>query len=109
MSGLGEFAAVRHGMIGRYADPNLTVPDRSPSAVPSKRYRGRKRAEKRGPLPPGTKRPAALIPWLEALTVTQGEGAGSALRLFPWERDWIAGLEATRRRTVGLSDRTGSR
>ena len=48
-------------------------------------------------------RPDSVVPRLETLTVTQGEGAGGPLRLFPWERDWIAGLEATRRRTMGLS------
>ena len=53
-------------------------------------------------------RPAALIPWLEALTLTQGEGAGGPLRLFPWETDWIAGLEAAKRRTVGLSIARGA-
>ena len=56
----------------------------------------------------GADRPAALIPWLETLTVTQGEGTGELLRLFPWERDWIAGLEAAKRRTVGLSIARGA-
>ena len=57
---------------------------------------------------PSTTRPAALIPWLEALTTSQGEGAGELLRLFPWERDWIAGLESAKRRTVGLSIARGA-
>ena len=52
---------------------------------------------------PAMERPDGVLPWLGSLTVTQGEGAGGALRLFPWERDWIAGLERSRRRSVGLS------
>ena len=87
--------------------PTLTVPDRSPEATRSARYRARKR-DARQTVAPATKRPAKLIPWLETLTVSQGEGAGRPLVLFPWERDWIAGLEATRRRTVGLSIARGA-
>ena len=71
-----------------------------------RRYRAQRRVEK----PPKVytdrhekTRPDSVVPWLETLTVTQGEGAGCPLRLFPWERDWIAALETAKRRTVGLS------
>ena len=76
-----------------------------------RRQRARKRpaAQAAAGVPdPGTTRPAALIPWLETLTVTQGEVTGELLRLFPWERDWIAGLESAKRRTVGLSIARGA-
>ena len=76
-----------------------------------RRQRARKRAARQAaatPADPGTTRPAELIPWLESLTVTQGEGTGELLRLFPWERDWIAGLESAKRRTVGLSIARGA-
>ena len=69
-----------------------------------RRKRARERAERlavtRSPAVP---RPDSVIPWLETLTVTQGEGVGEPLRLFPWERDWIAGFERSGRRSVGLS------
>ena len=72
------------------------------------RKRARDKAAKRTGTPAAVDRPAELIPWLETLTVTQGEGTGELLRLFPWERDWIAGLEAAKRRTVGLSIARGA-
>ena len=53
-------------------------------------------------------RPDSVVPWLETLTLTQGEGAGGPLRLFPWEREWIEGLERSGRRSVGLSIARGS-
>ena len=74
-------------------------------------YRAKRRAEKPPKVykeRPEKARPGSVIPWLEALTVTQGEGAGEPLRLFPWERDWIDGLEASKRRTVGLSIARGA-
>ena len=74
-------------------------------------YRAKRRAEKPPTVykeRPEKARPGSVIPWLEALTVTQGEGAGEPLRLFPWERDWIDGLEASKRRTVGLSVARGA-
>ena len=52
---------------------------------------------------PITQRPTDLIPWLETLTVTQGEGVGEPLVLFDWEREWIEGLEGDGRRTSGMS------
>ena len=64
-------------------------------------YRARKREEKAGSRRT-VERPDSVIRWLETLEVTRGEGAGGPLRLFPWETDWIAGLEAAKRRTVGL-------
>ena len=67
----------------------------------SRAYRARKREEKAGSRRT-VKRPDSVIRWLETLEVTRGEGAGGPLRLFPWETDWIAGLEAAKRRTVGL-------
>ena len=82
--------------------PTLKAKPKRDRAGYFRAYRARIRDEKRT-LPDEVKRPDELIPWLETLTVTQGEGAGDPLRLFPWEREWIAGLEATRRRTVGLS------
>ena len=66
------------------------------------RKRAAARAEKRAALPAAVDWPDSVIPWIETLEVTQGEGAGGPLRLIPWEADWIGGLEATRRRTVGL-------
>ena len=57
---------------------------------------------------PAMERPDGVLPWLGSLTVTQGEGAGGALRLFPWERDWIAGLERSRRRYRGAVGRPRS-
>ena len=69
-------------------------------------YRAKRRAEKPPKVykeRPEKARPGSVIPWLEALEVTQGEGAGSPLVMLPWERSWIDGLEATRRRTMGLS------
>ena len=74
-------------------------------------YRVKRRAEKPPKVykeRPEKARPGSVIPWLEALTITQGEGAGGPLRLFPWERDWIDGLEASKRRTVGLSVARGA-
>ena len=74
-------------------------------------YRAQRRAEKPPTVyaeRPEKTRPGSVIPWLEALTVTQGEGAGGPLRLFPWERSWIDGLEASKRRTVGLSIARGA-
>ena len=70
-------------------------------------YRARKREEKAGSRRT-VKRPDSVIRWLETLEVTRGEGAGGPLRLFPWETDWIAGLEAAKRRTVGLSIARGA-
>ena len=88
--------------------PTLAFSDpRAQSAARTARHRARKR-DARQTVAPATKRPRSLLPWLETLTVTQGEGAGRPLVLFPWERDWIAGLEATRRRTVGLSIARGA-
>ena len=34
---------------------------------------------------------ALLVRYLESLTVTQGEGAGHRLKLFPWERKFVRG------------------
>ena len=34
---------------------------------------------------------AQLIEYLGGLTITQGEGAGERIRLFPWERRFIRG------------------
>ena len=82
--------------------PTLNAKPKRNRAGYFRAYRARIRDEKRT-LPDEVKRPDELIPWLETLTLTQGEGAGGPLRLFPWETAWIAGLEATRRRTVGLS------
>ena len=76
-----------------------------------RRKRARDKAAKRAAtvLPDRpTDRPEELIPWLETLTTSQGEGAGELLRLFPWERDWIAGLETAKRRTAGLSIARGA-
>ena len=76
-----------------------------------RRKRARDKAAKRAAtvLPDRpTDRPEELIPWLETLTTSQGAGAGELLRLFPWERDWIAGLETAKRRTVGLSIARGA-
>ena len=79
-----------------------------------RRRRARQRAARAEKSPtvyaerPEKTRPGSVIPWLEALTVTQGEGAGGPLRLFPWERSWIDGLEASKRRTVGLSIARGA-
>ena len=82
--------------------PTLNAKPKRDRAGYFRAYRARIRDEKRT-LPDEVKRPDELIPWLETLTLTQGEGAGGPLRLFPWEREWIGGLEAKRRRTVGLS------
>ena len=69
-----------------------------------RRKRAREREARNASRTPAVHRPASVIPWLETLTVTQGEGAGNTLKLFPWERDWIASLEeAGGRRTRGLS------
>ena len=82
--------------------PTLNTKPKRDRAGYFRAYRARRRDEGRT-LPDEVKRPSELIPWLETLTLTQGEGAGDPLRLFPWEREWIGGLEAKRRRTVGLS------
>ena len=74
-------------------------------------YRAKRRAEKPPKVykeRPEKARPDSVIPWLETLEITQGEGAGGPLRLFPWERSWIDGLEASKRRTVGLSIARGA-
>ena len=74
-----------------------------------RRKRARERAERlAASRSPAVDRPGSVVPWLETLTITQGEGAGGPLRLFPWEVEWIEGLERTRRRTVGLSIARGA-
>ena len=74
-------------------------------------YRARMRAEK-GPKVYTDRhektRPDSVVPWLESLEISQGEGAGGPLRLFPWEREWIEALERSRRRTVALSIARGA-
>lgn len=40
------------------------------------------------------KRPS-LIPYLSGLTITQGEGVGERMKLYPWERRFLKGLMAT--------------
>ncbi|MDD9987225.1 MAG: hypothetical protein OXQ31_13190, partial [Spirochaetaceae bacterium] len=89
------------------AVPKLSKKPKRDRAAYMRAYRARKRAQGVATAPK-VKRPTRLIPWIESLTVTQGEGAGGSLRLFPWERDWIDGLETDRRRTNGLSIARGA-
>ena len=39
-------------------------------------------------------RPLSLRGYISRLSVTQGEGAGGSLRLFPWEKRFIKGAVA---------------
>ena len=41
------------------------------------------------------KKRLSLIPYLSGLTITQGEGVGERMKLYPWERRFLKGLMAT--------------
>ena len=59
-------------------------------------------------LPEAPTMPADLVSWCEALTVTQGEGEGGPLVLLPWERDYLARVEAAAGGELGLSIAAGA-
>ena len=52
--------------------------------------------------------PAGLPEWCADLAVTQGEGVGDRLRLWPWEVDVLRSLEALTGGELGLSVAAGS-
>ena len=85
--------------------PTLTVPDRSPVAVRSKRYRDRKRGVTRRP---GAQLPDDLSGWCATLAVTQGAGVGDLLQLWPWEVDLLDRLEALPGGELGLTVAAGA-
>ena len=72
--------------------PTLSISDpRAQSAARVARHRARKRGVTRSPAPV---LPADLAGWCSDLAVTQGEGVGDALTLWPWEVDVLRRIEA---------------
>lgn len=102
----------------RYRDRKRREREAAPEAKRARRRkqdRNRKRAERAAvkaasdaSLPPASAMPSDLVAWCEALTVTQGEGAGELLTLLEWEAAFLRSVEASAAGELGLSVPAGA-
>ena len=73
-----------------------------------RRKRARQRAAVAATRPAATVLPVGLAAWCSKLAVTQGEGVGDALTLWPWEIDLLDRLEALPGGELGLTVAAGA-